>query len=657
MSRRPFEKGGVTLGLWSLSFLTDKRLHRAVQSAGFRLRPFLGDAIGVWGRSPAAMRGIRAARITGKPLLTLEDGFLRSVLPGPGQPAVSIIADPSGVYYDASRASRLDQLIGASDGAGAAEAMTALRGARLSKYNHAPDMDTPPQGHVLVIDQTRGDASISGGGASEADFARMLAAARTDHPNADIFIKTHPEAASGAKAGYFSVADTDDRTHVITAPVNPWDLLKGAEAVYTVTSQMGMEGLVAGAKVRCFGMPFYGGWGVTVDEHAPPSHRGAARDVAAIFKAAYLDYPVYIDPWRGERFDFNGALAALATMQAAHRATAQSSVAVGMRLWKRGHVRAFLGRDTVFEDDPDKAESVAKSRGARVVGWGDKAPGAAWRLEDGFLRSRGLGAALTPPLSLSLDHGGIYYDPTSPSRLERLIADAPTDAAALARAEALRASIAALNLTKYNLTGESAEDIPSAPSGARTILAVGQVEDDASVLKGAGDIRINAALLAAVRAAAPDDYLIYKPHPDVEAGLRTGAIEAGEADLVARNTSAAALLDQVDEVWTITSTMGFEALLRGKRVVCFGAPFYAGWGLTDDRGETPARRTARPSLAQLVHACLIDYPLYRDPVSGLLCPPEVIVERLASGVAGAGPANRALSKLQGLFASYAGLWR
>ena len=169
----------------------------------------------------------------------------------------------------------------------------------------------------------------------------------------------------------------------------------------------------------------------------------------------------------------------------------------------------------------------------------------------------------------------------------------------------------------------------------------------------------NLGLLQAARDANPDAWLIYKPHPDVEAGLRAGRVPDADsdalADQVACNTSAAELLDLADEVWTLTSLMGFEALLRGKEVTCLGMPFYAGWGLTRDLGPPSARRTARPSLDQLVWAALIAYPSYVDPVSGLPCPPELVVERLAEGR----PGRKAgvLSKLQGLLASQSWIWR
>ena len=147
-------------------------------------------------------------------------------------------------------------------------------------------------------------------------------------------------------------------------------------------------------------------------------------------------------------------------------------------------------------------------------------------------------------------------------------------------------------------------------------------------------MRTNLQLLIAAREANPDAWIIYKPHPDVEAGLRPGTIKtetaAGIADQVAQHADPVALIDQADEVWTLTSLLGFEALIRGKAVTCLGAPFYAGWGLTTDIGPVPARRSARPDILGLIHAVLIDYPHYIDPLSAQFCSVETIVERLSS---------------------------
>jgi capsular polysaccharide export protein len=159
----------------------------------------------------------------------------------------------------------------------------------------------------------------------------------------------------------------------------------------------------------------------------------------------------------------------------------------------------------------------------------------------------------------------------------------------------------------------------------------GQVEDDASVRLGGGAIRTNLALLRAVRAAQPDALLIYKPHPDIEAGFRRGRIPAstlaGLADQVLVGAPMDAVLRQVDAVHTLTSLTGFEALLRGLPVTCWGSPFYAGWGLTEDRVPIP-RRQRRRSLDELVAVALILYPRCMDPLTGLPCPPEILLERM-----------------------------
>jgi len=65
-------------------------------------------------------------------------------------------------------------------------------------------------------------------------------------------------------------------------------------------------------------------------------------------------------------------------------------------------------------------------------------------------------------------------------------------------------------------------------------------------------------------------------------------------------------------VHTMTSLSGFEALLHGKQVHCYGLPFYAGWGLTVDEHHCP-RREQKLTLADLIYQALIVYPTYIHP--------------------------------------------
>jgi capsular polysaccharide export protein len=250
-------------------------------------------------------------------------------------------------------------------------------------------------------------------------------------------------------------------------------------------------------------------------------------------------------------------------------------------------------------------------------------------VEDGFVRSRGLGARFLPGAAYAVDAQGIYYDPAQASALETLLATADFPAPLLRRAAALREAIVGQGVTKYNLGGEAPRLDP--PPGRAVLLVPGQVEDDASVRLGGGGIAGNLALLRKVRAANPDAFVVYKPHPDLEAGLRRGTARlrdlAALADRVVTGAPLTGLLGQVDAVHTLTSLSGFEALLRGVPVVCWGQPFYAGWGLTEDRNPPP-RRGRLLSLDELVAATLILFPRQVDPVTELPCPPEVILHRL-----------------------------
>ncbi len=142
------------------------------------------------------------------------------------------------------------------------------------------------------------------------------------------------------------------------------------------------------------------------------------------------------------------------------------------------------------------------------------------------------------------------------------------------------------------------------------------------------------AIHPAVHSAATmvfDGYIIYKPHPDVLAGNRKGHIEESIAlkycNTIIKEASLDSVLELSDEVHTMTSLVGFEALIRGKKVYTYGLPFYAAWGLTVDE-KTCARRTVSRTLDELIAAAFILYPRYIDPVTNELCEVEVLLREI-----------------------------
>lgn len=595
------------------------------------------SAIAGWGGKENTVPARRLAARFGLPFLRLEDGLLRSVGLGNEDPPLSIVVDDLGIYYDAGQPSRLEALINSPLSDVELERARALRArwqaGRVSKYNHQPEYaGRLPANYVLVIDQTFGDSSVRLGLAGAASFQQMLCAALDENPDCPVLVKIHPDVLAGKKKGYFSVDELQStpRVLVLAEDVHPATLIERAQAIYVVTSQVGFEGLLWGKRVRTFGMPFYAGWGLTEDALPAPTRRGRAA-LEQLIHAALVAYPRYVNPETGSRCEVEVVLDHLA-LQRRMRARFPARVfALGFSWWKQPIVRDFFcGSEVVFVRRLHRVPA-----GATIAVWGRRplpgdlpAEANVVRLEDGFLRSVGLGADLFRPMSWVMDRRGIYFDATQASDLEDLLQNFVGDAALLARASALRQRIVAGGLTKYNV-GVSGWSPPA--NGKRVLLVPGQVESDASIEYGAPDIKSNLGLLRAVREANPDAWVIYKPHPDVAAGLRSageGEADAGRwCDELVTRAAMGDMLPLVDEVHVLTSLAGFEALLRGKRVVCYGMPFYAGWGVTEDKVSC-TRRTRRLSLDELVAGALLLYPAYLSRVSGRFTSPERALDEL-----------------------------
>lgn len=609
------------------------------------------DSVVGWGFKPTskAARDLAAAR--GWPYLAMEDGFLRSVgLGESGAPPMSVIVDDVGLYFDARRPSRLEILLNEDgwDGdtlrARARAAMARIVEAGLSKTNAGAPMPTDAlprttRRRVLVVDQTAGDAAIAGGLADPSTFLTMLEAARRDEPGAEIIVRRHPAVAAGLKTGCLPASAFGD-VRLLDGDWRAADILARVDAVYTVSSLTGFEALMRGLPVRCFGMPFYAGWGVTRDEMAC-ARRVRRHDTEAIFAAAYLLYARYCDPVTGAPATAEEAIERLIALRDHADRNAGVTACFGFAPWKRGTARAAFSSPrgkTTFHLGAASATAVAKKSSGRVALWaGRETLGAAAklsdagtpviRMEDGFIRSRGLGSDFRLPVSVVIDDLGIYYDARASSRLEVIFQESEFDDALLARAARFRERLVAAGLSKYNLWRDTAPS-PLWPKDRFKLLVPGQVEDDKSILTGCEDVRTNLGLLQAVRDANPDAFIIYKPHPDVEAGRRVGAVSetatSGLADAIADQADIDACLAAADGVATMTSLAGFEALLRRKEVWTFGRPFYAGWGLTHDTLDFP-RRTRRLDLDALTAAALILYPTYLHPTSGLPCQAEDVV--------------------------------
>lgn len=612
-------------------------------------------------------------------VLRVRPGLLQTPRFGPSLPWLSgtiVGGVERGVRLPGAAERALD---GPSDPESEARAAAAAARIRAGRLGGTAWADPPPE--ALLRDGAGRLAVVHAPEAADPALVRRMVRGATERGDASRTLVLLP--AQLRRFGQARLADEFAAMgcRVLGGLVDPWPIIEAAEEFHVADGgPVGLLALIAGREVHCHAPCWYSGRGLTADAPDVPA-RGSARSLAQVLAAGLVAGAHYADPFRNLPSSLEAALGVAEEWRRVCDANRGIACCTGMQFWKRRRIAQFLHTGTHPPDfargTEDSLEVVRQQRrlhtspaagraGAAVAAWSSRMPAglerraaeegvSLLRVEDGFIRSRGLGSDFLPPCSIILDGGGIYYDPNRPSDLERILSDAAFPDALLSRARTLVAQLVAGGVTKYGVGGPAAAadaplvDLPR--DGRRVLLVPGQVADDLSVRLGGAGVGDNAELLRRVRTANPDAAILYKPHPDVDAGHRLGAVPDQEvlrlADRVVRDIPIAALIQCVDEVHTLTSLAGFEALLRAKPVTAWGQPFYAGWGLTSDMAPPMPRRRRRLRLEELAAGVLLLYPRYLDPVTGMPCPADVVMERLTDPtVWRPGPLVR-LRRLQG----------
>ncbi|EAL3899070.1 capsular polysaccharide biosynthesis protein [Campylobacter lari] len=599
-----------------------------------------------WGRKKSGLKVIELAKKYNVNFLLLEDGFLRSLNLGiDNSPSFSIVKDDVGIYYDATAPSKLENILNTYEFSTkeleqAKKAIELIKKEKLSKYNNNLCMPQELFGsneeRVLIITQVANDASLKFGLADGFSTQEIINDAMKENPNAKVYIKIHPDVLSGKKQSDFDVQDLPNNCVVIKENYNPIELLSHFKKVYTKTSGMGFEALMLGCECVCYGMPFYAGWGLTQDK-LECKRRLKKRTLEEVFYATYILYSEYFNPYLNQKSDIFDTIHTLAKYKKIEQANSNALYFLGFTLWKRWFMKPFFkakNNKIIFLNSLNELYKAKLNSEDKIFIWGKKYDktllakdfsNEIFLVEDGFLRSVFLGSDLTRPFSLIVDSKGLYVDPSKPSDLEDILQNHIFDESLKQRAKKLITTITQNKFSKYN--GLKHEKL-NFNTNKKVILIPAQVEDDASmILGGAGFDTLK--LLQSVRKANKNAFIVFKPHPDVLSGNRKGlkdkSIILKYCDEIIEDVSIDSAINACDEVHTITSTSGFDALLRGKKVVVYGKPFYAGWGLTSDLYEIP-RRTRVLSLEELVAGVLILYPRYIHPKSKNLCEVELALD-------------------------------
>lgn len=613
-----------------------------------------------WGRKKSGLKAMNLAKKHKAKFILLEDGFIRSLNLGvENSPSFSMVKDDIGIYYDGTMPSKLENLLNTYEFKDeeikqAKKAIELIKKYKISKYNN--NLDIPDdyfqkdEKRVLIITQTANDASLEFGLAKDFKTVDMIKDAIKENPDSKIYIKIHPDVLSGKKQSDLDINSLPKECILITENFNPIALLEFFDKVYTKTSGMGFEALMQECECICYGMPFYAGWGLTKDK-LECKRRMQKRSLEEVFYAAYILYSEYFNPCLNQKSNIFDTIQTLAKYKDIEKVNSNRLFMLGFTLWKRHFIKPFfkakdneiiflnsiksLVRYKLKEDDKFfiwgkkydentlKNLLLTKAKEQNLTNFSPKIS----LVEDGFIRSISLGSDLTRPFSLIVDDKGLYIDPNKASKLEELLQNEIFDENMLNRAKNIIKILLENRFSKYN--GLKHENLKiNAKIGQKIILIPAQVEDDASMILGGFGLS-TLDLLKEVRAKNQDAYIIFKPHPDVLSGNRVGlkdeTLILEFCDEIVKDCSIDSAIKIADEIHTITSTSGFDALLRAKKVFTYGMPFYASWGLTKDKYRCE-RRTRKLSLEELVAGALIIYPRYINPKTKTLCEIEVCLD-------------------------------
>ncbi|EAI9555339.1 capsular polysaccharide biosynthesis protein [Campylobacter jejuni] len=613
-----------------------------------------------WGRKKSGLKAINLAKKYKAKFILLEDGFIRSLNLGvENSPSFSMVKDDIGIYYDATAPSKLENLLNTYEFKDeeikqAKKAIELIKKYKISKYNN--NLDIPDdyfqkdEKRVLIITQTANDASLEFGLAKGFKTVDMIKDAIKENPKSKIYIKIHPDVLSGKKQSDLDINSLPKECILITENFNPVALLEFFDKVYTKTSGMGFEALMQECECICYGMPFYAGWGLTKDK-LDCKRRMQKRSLEEVFYVAYILYAEYFNPCLNQKSNIFDTIQTLAKYKDIEKVNSNKLFMLGFTLWKRHFIKPFFkakDNEIIFLNSIKSLVRYKLKEDDKFFIWGKKYDENTLKnlllvkakeqnltnftpkvslVEDGFIRSISLGSDLTRPFSLIVDDKGLYIDPNKASKLEELLQNEIFDENMLNRAKNIIKILLENRFSKYN--GLKHEDLKiNAKIGQKIILIPAQVEDDASMILGGFGLS-TLDLLKEVRAKNQDAYIIFKPHPDVLSGNRVGlkdeTLILEFCDEIVKDCSIDSAIKIADEIHTITSTSGFDALLRAKKVFAYGMPFYAGWGLTKDKYRCE-RRTRKLSLEELVAGALIAYPRYINPKTKTLCEIEVCLD-------------------------------
>lgn len=571
-----------------------------------------------------------------KPILRLTSGIISSYLTK--EETLSIYKSTNGIYFDSTQDNNLDLLLRSSWQPDSEDIYIAnlsiemIKKYRITKTNEYPDVSfsffsNNEFPNILLIDQIIDSPKVILGNSNEQTFNDMLLSVFHSYPNYNIYVKLHPDTINHNKEGYlqkllkkYSLLDYP-LIHVINENYNVISFFDFVEEIFVVTSQVGFEAILRDKKVTCYGLPFYSGWGLTNDMQVSKKTK-PNRNTVELFVAIMIKYTKYLNPFTKKLGTILDLLEYI-SLQKRHSLnkkaiifnTNKNNSLLVKKLFKNysevnslSNFHKHEDKPIIFTDHIHSYEKLSKDYPSSFI-------------REGFLFPNSLNNKKAS--SIILDYSGAYFNPSIYSDLDFLL-----NYEYFTEYEYLIAEKFLINYEKQLstlLSKESSENllkIINNSSNKKIVFIIGQDENSELLFYGKQDnIQNNFQLISEVCKKTSNSLIIYKPpsnginkyyslfNSNSLQTLKNLANKNNNSFYIEKKLSFLKCISLSEEIHTINSNFGLDAIIQSKKVFTYGLPFYGGYGLTNDMYSYPKEKSSL-SILDLILGTYIYYPIY-----------------------------------------------
>jgi len=464
------------------------------------------------------------------------------------------------------------------------------------------------------------------------------------NPNSEIYIRIPKEGIQNNDLIGLNIKELPiNNIYIIEREeINSIKLLKQMDIVFTKTSYLGFEGLLVGCEVICYGLPFYAGWGVTHDLYGAESYifRRYRKNVSImdLYTAVFLIHNKYFNPYKNKETPLgkdiykkdsfmilkddieemnnknkkvNILLKNNKTIEVYKVDDENSLDNILNTIIKYKSYLSYKNRVFVINNSKErikKVEFLKNVEGDIIYLKENEINMNDIYKNDYFIFIGSLNEYGSKILELKhLGCENIYYYKEVPNKIDKNIKTFFLDQKNHYQNYKFQSDledkinnkivIGVLDkeepnkyidkyienkITQFKKGKYSFEELKS-KINRKIIVVIGQYEKSDSI-KYAGLGLSNKDLIEKVKEDYPDYYLIFKPHPKSNEKLPKDIVN--KIDLISLE-NVYGLISIADEVATISSFVGLEAMLINNNIstICYGLPFYAGWGVTIDKSS------------------------------------------------------------------------